>query len=82
MQRESNFKVKSCGQSQVTPYTGYSLTEWRDKDGHVAIDCYLTQDGGHSWPGGSTPRVQADPPSVYLKATDLMWEFFQRYHLQ
>jgi polyhydroxybutyrate depolymerase len=71
----------NCGQPAVTPYTGYSLTEWRDKDGNVAIDCYLTQDGGHSWPGGSKPRAQADPPSVCLNATDLMWAFFQRYHL-
>ncbi len=70
-----------CGQPQETQYTGYSLTEWRGNDGNIAIDRYLTQDGGHSWPGGSKPRAQADPPSVYLKATDLMWEFFQRYRL-
>ncbi|HVU57815.1 MAG TPA: PHB depolymerase family esterase [Puia sp.] len=73
--------LDSCGPSQVTQYTGYSLTEWKGHDGNVAIDCYLTQDGGHSWPGGLKPRTQADPPSIYLNATDLLWDFFQRYRL-
>lgn len=73
--------LDSCGPPQSTQYTGYSLTEWRGKDGNVAIDCYLTQDGGHSWPGGIKPREQADPPSIYINATDLLWDFFQHYRL-
>jgi len=66
---------------QVTDNGGYSLTEWKDHAGRVAIDLYLTQDGGHSWPGGLKPRDKADPPSIYLNATDLLWDFFQRYSL-
>jgi len=66
---------------QVTENTGYSFTEWKDHSGKVAIDLYLTQDGGHSWPGGLKPRDKADPPSVYINATDLLWDFFQRYSL-
>jgi len=73
--------LDTCGPPQVTQYTGYSLAEWRNPDGNVAIDRYLTVDGGHSWPGGIKPRAQADPPSVYLDATDLLWDFFQRYRL-
>ncbi|HEY4111962.1 alpha/beta hydrolase family esterase [Puia sp.] len=73
--------LDTCGAPTATQYTGYTLTEWKNNSGNVAIDCYLTQDGGHSWPGGLKPRVQADPPSVYLNATDLMWDFFQRYTL-
>lgn len=65
----------------VTQYTGYTFTEWKDINGRPAIDLYLTQDGGHSWPGGLKPRAKADPPSVYLNATDLLWSFFQRYTL-
>jgi len=72
--------LDTCGAPTVTQYTGYSLTEWRNNSG-VAIDQYLTEDGGHSWPGGLKPRAQADPPSVYLNATDLLWDFFQRYTL-
>lgn len=74
-------QADTCGPSQTTQYTGYSLTEWKGNSGNAAIDCYLTQDGGHSWPGGLKPRAQADPPSVYLNATDLLWDFFQRYRL-
>jgi len=70
----------TCDAPAVTQYTGYSLTEWRNNSG-VTIDQYLTEDGGHSWPGGLKPRPQADPPSVYLNATGLLWDFFQRYPL-
>jgi polyhydroxybutyrate depolymerase len=73
--------LDSCTSPQVTPYSGYTLTEWKNNNGNAMIDCYLTEDGGHSWPGGLKPREQADPPSVYLNATDLMWNFFQRYTL-
>lgn len=66
---------------QVTGGTNYSRTEWLGHDGRVAIDLYLTQDGGHSWPGGLKPRWQADAPSTALNATDLLWDFFQQYKL-
>jgi poly(3-hydroxybutyrate) depolymerase len=66
---------------KVTENTGYSLTEWKDHTGKVAIDLYLTQDGGHSWPGGLKPRDKADPPSSAVNATDLLWDFFQHYSL-
>jgi len=66
---------------QVTENAGYSLTEWKDYTGKVAIDLYLTQDGGHSWPGGLKPRDKADPPSSAVNATDLLWNFFQQYSL-
>ena len=65
----------------ITENTGYTFTEWKDRNGKVAIDLYLTQDGGHSWPGGLKPRPQADPLSEYLNATDLLWSFFQNYKL-
>ena len=65
----------------VTNYAGYTFTEWKDQTGRPAIDLYLTQDGGHSWPGGLKPRPQADPPSTVINANDLLWNFFQRYTL-
>jgi len=65
----------------VTENTGYTFTEWKDHNGKVAIDLYLTQDGGHSWPGGLKPRDKADPPSTAINATDLLWDFFQHYSL-
>jgi polyhydroxybutyrate depolymerase len=66
---------------QIIENTGYTFTEWKDHNGKVAIDLYLTEDGGHSWPGGLKPRPKADPPSIYLNATDLLWNFFQNYKL-
>ncbi|MBS1665202.1 MAG: phospholipase [Bacteroidetes bacterium] len=74
--------LDSCDTPPLVSEGGnYSKTEWTGKDGNVAIDLYLTQDGGHSWPGGLKPRWQADAPSTALNATDLMSDFFQRYRL-
>jgi len=67
----------TCTSPVTTQYTGYTLTEWKTNSGNTAIDCYLTSDGGHSWPGGLKPREQADAPSAYLNATDMMWDFFK-----
>ncbi|SDL52083.1 polyhydroxybutyrate depolymerase [Catalinimonas alkaloidigena] len=58
----------------------YLLTQWTDCDCGVEIHRYLTHDGGHSWPGGNQTPI-GDPPSHYLNATDLMWDFFQQYTL-
>ena len=51
----------------------YTLTKWTDCDCGSEIHYYITQDGGHSWPGVGG--------SVYINATDLMWAFFQQYNL-
>lgn len=37
----------------------------------------VTEDGGHSWPGGGTVRRGADPPSQALNANDAIWDFFR-----
>lgn len=49
--------------------------------GTVTIECYVTQDGGHSWPGGLKPRDRSDEPSVVINASDLIFDFFKRYEL-
>lgn len=74
-------RLDSCEAPLVTNYTGYTFTQWRTKSGRTSIDLYLTQDGGHSWPGGEKPREQADPPSTVINATDLLWNFFKKYEL-
>jgi len=74
--------LDSCDTPPIaTQNSGYTFTEWKDHNGRPAIDLYLTQDGGHSWPGGLKPREKADPPSTAVNATDLLWDFFQRYSL-
>jgi len=74
--------IDSCDTPPVVIDKGtFQFTEWKDAAGRPAIDLYLTYDGGHSWPGGQKPREQADPPSTAINATDLIWDFFQRYRL-
>jgi len=36
----------------------------------------VTEDGGHSWPGGSKVRMTGDKPSMAISANDVMWAFF------
>ncbi|NOZ61068.1 MAG: T9SS type A sorting domain-containing protein [Calditrichaeota bacterium] len=59
----------------------YLLREWRDCKDETRILCYVTYDGGHSWPGGKRGFIFGDPPSKKINATDLMWEFFQKYEI-
>lgn len=39
------------------------------------VQLCVTQDGGHSWPGGSKRRA-SEPPSSALRANEVMWDFF------
>jgi polyhydroxybutyrate depolymerase len=58
----------------------YTYIEWSDCDCNKEIHYYITEDGGHSWPGGTQTKV-GDSTSKHINATDLMWEFFQQYTL-
>jgi polyhydroxybutyrate depolymerase len=75
-------RLNSCEAPVVTNYNGFTFTGWKDHSSTTAINLYLTQDGGHSWPGGEKPREQADEPSTVINATDLLWNFFKQYSLQ
>jgi polyhydroxybutyrate depolymerase len=59
----------------------YTFTKWSSCENDATIEYYLTQDGGHAWPGGLKSRSAADNPSTVINANDLLWEFFQRYEL-
>ncbi len=45
------------------------------RDG-VEVKLCVTEDGGHSWPGGKKPGRGASP-SQALNATDIVWDFFK-----
>jgi polyhydroxybutyrate depolymerase len=64
----------------VTNFSQYSVTKWSNCN-NSSIEFYLTNDGGHSWPGGVKSRVAADDPSTAINANDLIWAFFQKYQL-
>lgn len=53
----------------------YTYEQWYDCECLYTVDYYLTEDGGHSWPGGNG-TVIGDDPSEVINANDLMWEFF------
>jgi len=59
----------------------YLLREWGSCENETNIVCYVTYDGGHSWPSGRKGHLLADPPSRKINASDLMWEFFQKHEL-
>ena len=65
----------------VTNAPLYTQTQWINCSGNTTIHEYVTKHGGHSWPGGLPARAAADKPSAAFDATDLIWEFFQRYEL-
>lgn len=76
-------QVNHClNPSQVTfSNDKYTLTEWLNCSSNAVIHYYLTNDGGHAWPGGLPGREQADTPSTAIDANDLLWDFFQQYQL-
>ncbi|TGM74513.1 poly(3-hydroxybutyrate) depolymerase [Leptospira bouyouniensis] len=48
------------------------------KDG-VKVKLCVTEDGGHSWPGGEKPSIflGGGPTSKAIIANDVMWDFFK-----
>ncbi|WP_461083427.1 extracellular catalytic domain type 1 short-chain-length polyhydroxyalkanoate depolymerase [Spirosoma flavus] len=60
----------------------YTFYEWTGCQNDVAIQYYLTSDGGHSWPGGNkSVRMLGDPPSEAFANNDIIWDFFKKYAL-
>lgn len=61
--------------------SNYTLTKWLNCNGNFTIHYYLTNDGGHAWPGGLPGGPNSDRPSTSISANDLLWDFFQKYQL-
>jgi len=59
----------------------YKLTRWNSCSNNGSIQYYLTQDGGHGWPGGLPGGPNSDVPSVVIDANNLLWNFFQQHQL-
>ncbi len=57
-----------------------TVVRWHECDCQQEILHYITQDGGHSWHGGTGTGI-GDPPSTTISANDLMWDFFQQHTL-
>ncbi|CCG98413.1 polyhydroxybutyrate depolymerase [Fibrella aestuarina BUZ 2] len=66
----------------VHPANGYTVYKWTTCEQGTELHFYLTDDGGHSWPGGQKRvRRLGDPPSMVVNANDLLWAFVKNYTL-
>jgi len=72
----------NCGRIKETVFSNpntYDFFRYSDCDDNVVIELYVSQDGGHTWPGGQAfPNM---PVTNHFNASNLMWEFFQNYQL-
>ncbi|MCP5062655.1 MAG: T9SS type A sorting domain-containing protein [Ignavibacteriae bacterium] len=71
--------LNNCEISNDTLYNEtdeYLHKVWKQCSDETEIELYVTYDGGHSWPGGIRPRLEADLPSEKIDASHLIWEFF------
>ncbi|NCU05445.1 MAG: phospholipase [Chitinophagaceae bacterium] len=73
----------NCAATKQTIFSNsnYTLTRWLNCNSNVTIDYYLTNDGGHGWPGGLPGGPNSDIPSASINANDLLWSFFQQHQL-
>ena len=71
----------ASGAQVLVNNSSYKFTKWSACSNAVTIQYYLTQDGGHAWPGGLPGGTFGDTPSTVINANDLLWEFFQQYQL-
>ncbi|GFZ82618.1 esterase [Elstera cyanobacteriorum] len=55
----------------VLTFSGAACTR---SEGAAPVQLCVTENGGHSWPGGAKARGEA--PSQAIRATDVMWGFF------
>lgn len=71
--------LNGCANQNDTLYhevDEYLFKVWTQCNNNADIHCYVTYDGGHSWPGGKKGSDLGDPPSKKINADDLMWAFF------
>lgn len=45
----------------------------------LAVESYLVKNNGHAWPGGLQGSRRGDIPTMFVKATDLIWDFFKAH---
>ncbi|MEX2595678.1 MAG: PHB depolymerase family esterase [Salibacteraceae bacterium] len=73
------FGLNECQSSDIELKTDCSLERGFNCSDSTALHFYITEDGGHSWPGGNKGRSRGDEPSKAVDANLLMWEFFQKH---
>lgn len=76
-------QMNTCQSLRDTIHQGSDFTEihWMDCSCSSEIIQLVTEDGGHSWPGGNS-TVVGDPTSQVVDANFRMWKFFQEHTLE
>lgn len=64
---------------EITENKKYTTFQWGNCSSNSEIMLYVTQDGGHSWPGVKKVRIGGDDPSGALNANDLIFDFFKKH---
>ncbi|MEP1488425.1 MAG: alpha/beta hydrolase-fold protein [Algibacter sp.] len=57
----------------------YDFFKYSDCENNVQIELYVSQDGGHTWPGGQA--LSNLEITNHFNASYLMWNFFKNYEL-
>ena len=75
----NNYDCEIIKQTIFTDSNTYDFFRYSDCDNNVQIELYVSQDGGHTWPGGQAlPNMEI---TNHFNASTLMWEFFKNYEL-
>jgi polyhydroxybutyrate depolymerase len=57
----------------------YTKRAWSGCRAGNAVEAYVTDDGGHAWPGGDPGSAFGDTPSTAIDANDLVVAFFRQH---
>ncbi|MBT1704426.1 alpha/beta hydrolase family esterase [Chryseosolibacter indicus] len=70
--------INGCAQPMAEEDYGlYSV--FRSEGCLAPVQLYVTEDGGHAWPGSKKARHAADEPSVAINGNDVIWNFFSEH---
>jgi polyhydroxybutyrate depolymerase len=75
----NNYNCNLIKQTIFSDSNAYDFFRYSDCDHNVQIELYVSQDGGHTWPGGQAFATM--PITNHFNASSLMWDFFQNYEL-
>lgn len=79
VQSSVNFWVTAntcASQPQSNSFEDIQHDVWMGCTASMSVELYTINGGGHAWPGGEAGRVDADPPTQSISASQLIWEFF------
>lgn len=79
VQDSVNFWVTAnacASQPQSNSFEDIQHDVWTGCSASTSVELYTINGGGHAWPDGEAGRVDADPPTQSISASQLIWEFF------